>query len=98
MTTIHHIEGYDASNPWPEKQLIILCKEHHDLADFMLRDVKSPEGISKEELYRLKARPFNIERVSGAFQVPSEKELVVKMAGVTMIECQVALEIHGEPN
>jgi hypothetical protein len=89
IMTIHHIEGYEEGKLAPTNELIMLCKEHHNQAD---------EGqISKEELYSLKAHPFNEGIVRHRFQVSSSKELTMHIGGSVFIETPVALQLMGEP-
>jgi hypothetical protein len=90
LITIHRIEGYDQANPWPIEQLIMLCVKHHWMA-------YSNNGLPKEELYLLKAKPFNSEEVHDSFRLESGTDMVVRMGGMTMIECPIVLQITGEP-
>jgi hypothetical protein len=88
IVTIHHIEGYEEGVFRPE-ELVELCDAHHKMADKC--------ALSKQELYALKSKPFNSDRVHHAFQIPATKVLIVHLGGNQFIQTPIPLQIHQEP-
>lgn len=88
LLQIHHIEGYVDGVVEKLERLIMLCIEHHDIAD--------SGKIKKEELYGLKKNPCNLNKVNHSFAIPTEKELTIYLGGNTIIECPIILEIKNE--
>jgi hypothetical protein len=89
IVTIHHIEGYEEGNVAPLKELIYLCKDHHDKANSGV--------ITKEELYSLKKNPFNRGLVRHGFRVVASKPMMVNIGGSRFTETQIPLQLAGNP-
>lgn len=89
IVTIHHIERYEGGNVAPLKELIYLCKDHHDEANSGV--------ITKEELYDLKKNPFNRGLVRHGFRIVSSKPMMVNIGGSRFTEAQIPLELAGDP-
>jgi len=87
IVTIHHIEGYEGKHEL--KSVLMLCKKHHDLAIQC--------KITKSELYTLKKKPYNFNKVHHAFQIPAKQKMVVNIGGNKIIETPVALQLMKEP-
>jgi hypothetical protein len=89
IVTIHYIEGYEEGKVAPLKELIYLCKDHHDKANSGV--------ITKQELYFLKRNPFNRDSVRHGFRVVRSKPMIVNIGGSRFTETPIPLELAGEP-
>ncbi len=85
---VHHIEPYRKVKKHELNNLILLCKEHHKLADSGM--------ISKSELYKLKAHPFNSESVKHYFSL-NARQMIVNISTYVSIDVPVPLSIKGKP-
>lgn len=54
-------------------------------------------AISKQELYDLKRKPFNLDKVHHSFQIPQTQRIVVHIGGDRVIDTPITLEISQEP-
>jgi hypothetical protein len=76
LVTFHHIEGYREDDPSPIEQLIALCNRHHKLSDLALKQPELKQGITKQELYELKKKPFNNNQVHHRFRVKANRSIM----------------------